>query len=326
MENGITLYKIFYKVSGKITLMNLGKLEEVPLRNAWNHEAFDFTNWLAEEENLRILSDEIGIDIKLTQTEASVGNFNVDILAETENTGKKVIIENQLEPTDHDHLGKLITYASGYDAEIIIWIVDNVRDEHKNALDWLNEHTDEDINFFLIRMELWRIGDSPYAPKFQLVSQPNDWAKTIKKSASSTFLTDTKVLQLEFWNKFKEYAQNKATKLKLRKTYPQHWYDISLGMSDAHISLGAISTDKKIRCEVWIGDNKELFHQFQKNKDSIDQDLDEKLNWMELPSKKASRILITREANINDNSKWEEYFGWLLNQAEKFYKVFPKYQ
>lgn len=306
--------------------MNLGKLEKVPLRKAWNHEAFDFTNWLATEENLRILSDEIGIDIKLTQTEANVGNFNVDILAETENTGKKVIIENQLEPTDHDHLGKLITYASGYDAEIIIWIVDNVRDEHKKAIDWLNEHTDEDINFFLIRMELWKIGDSPYAPKFLLVSQPNDWAKTIKKSVNTISLTDTKVLQLEFWNKFKEYAQNKITKLKLRKTYPQHWYDISLGMSEAHLSLSALPTDKIIRCEVWIGDNKDLFRQFQNNKDSIEQDLGEKLNWMDLPNKKARRILITKEADINDTSKWENYFEWLLSQAEKFYKIFPKYQ
>lgn len=306
--------------------MNLGKLEKVPLRKAWNHEAFDFTNWLAEEKNLRILSDEIGIDIKLTQTEASIGNFNVDILAETENTGKKVIIENQLEPTDHDHLGKLITYASGYDAEIIIWIVDNARDEHKKAVDWLNEHTDEDINFFLIRMELWQIGNSPYAPKFLLVSQPNDWAKTIKKSAGAMALTDTKVLQLEFWNKFKEYAQNKSTKLKLRKTYPQHWYDISLGISEAHIALSALPTDKIIRCEVWIGDNKDLFRQFQNNKDPIEQDLGEKLNWLELPNKKAGRILITNKADVGDNSKWEEHFEWLLNQAEKFYKVFPKYK
>lgn len=305
--------------------MVLGKLEKVPLRKAWNHEAFDFTNWLAQEENLAALSDEIGIDIKLTQTEARVGSFSVDILAEEENTGRKIIIENQLEPTNHDHLGKLITYASGYDAEIVIWIVDSVRDEHKKALDWLNEHTDEDINFFLIKMELWQIGDSPYAPKFQVVSQPNDWAKTIKKSTSSSTLTATKVLQLDFWNKFKEYAISKGTKLKLRKTSPQHWYDISLGMSDAHIALVAIPRERIIRCEVWISDKKELFHQFRKNEEQIEAGLGEQLNWMELPGKKASRIVISREADVSENEKWEEYFEWLLNRAEKFYKVFPKY-
>ncbi len=108
--------------------MQLSKLEKVDLREIWKHEAMDFTNWLAKPKNLELLSDEIGIDISLIQTEASVGNFNVDILAEEENTGRKIIIENQLESTNHDHLGKIITYASGFDAEIIVWIVKNVRD------------------------------------------------------------------------------------------------------------------------------------------------------------------------------------------------------
>ncbi|MBU1121650.1 MAG: DUF4268 domain-containing protein, partial [Candidatus Omnitrophica bacterium] len=157
--------------------MTLSKLKKVALRNVWKNEAKDFTNWLAEEENLSLLSDEIGIDIKLIKTEAIVGSFNVDILAEEENTGKKIIIENQLEITNHDHLGKIITYASGYDADIIIWLIKDVRDEHKQAIDWLNEHTDEKLNFFIIKIELWQIGDSPVAPKFQIISKPNDWAK-----------------------------------------------------------------------------------------------------------------------------------------------------
>lgn len=122
--------------------MQLSKLDKVDLREVWKHEALDFTNWLAKPENLELLSAEIGIDISLIQTEASVGNFNIDILAEEENTGRKIVIENQLESTDHDHLGKIITYASGFDTEIIVWIVKSVRDEHKQAIDWLNEHTE----------------------------------------------------------------------------------------------------------------------------------------------------------------------------------------
>src|SRR3989344_5193756 len=146
--------------------MSLAKLKKIDLREAWKREAGDFTKWLAEEPNLRLLSDEIGFDIKLIQAEAAVGDFNVDILAEEENTGKKIIIENQLEVTDHDHLGKIITYASGYDASVIVWIVKGVREEHRQAVDWLNEHTDENIEFFLLQIELWQIGDSPFAPKF----------------------------------------------------------------------------------------------------------------------------------------------------------------
>src|SRR3989339_1984219 len=127
-------------------------LKKVDLRNVWGHEASDFTQWLSQDENLNLLSDEVGISIKLVQTEANVGRYNVDILAEEENSGRKIIIENQLEDTNHDHLGKIITYASGYDAEVIIWIVKNYRDEHQKAIDLLNEHTDEKICFYLIKL------------------------------------------------------------------------------------------------------------------------------------------------------------------------------
>lgn len=304
---------------------DLGKLSKVDLRKAWSHEAADFTSWLSEPENLSLLSDEIGIDIKLIQTEASVGKFSVDILAEKENTGHKIIIENQLETTNHDHLGKVITYASGYDAEIIIWIVSEVRDEHKQAIDWLNEHSDEDINFFIIKMELWQIGDSPLAPKFQIISKPNDWAKAVKKSTGQATLTDAKVVQLDFWDKFKEYAQKNSTMLKLRNTQPAHWYDISIGSSDAHISLTINTRDDLVACEIYIPDSKDLFYGLQKFKKEIEKELVETNDWMDLPGKKASRIKLSREANLANTEEWDSYFEWLMNKAEKFQKTFSKY-
>ena len=305
--------------------MKLEKLKKIDLRKAWNHEATDFTNWLAENENLSLLSDEIGTDIKLIQTEASVGKFSVDILAEEENTGRKIIIENQLEITNHEHLGKIITYASGYDAEIIIWIIKDVRDEHKQAVDWLNEHTDDKINFFAIKMELWQIGDSPFAPKFQIISKPNDWAKAVKKSAGKSELTETKILQLEFWNKFKEYAQNNSSKLKLRKAYPQHWYDLSFGNSESHISLTISSRNNFIATEIYIPDSKKLFYGLEKYKNNIEQELNVKLKWMALENKKASRIKLSKEADVDQAKNWEEYFEWLKITAEKFQTVFIKY-
>ncbi len=133
--------------------MKLGKLKQINLREYWKHEAIDFTKWLIEPENIELLSDEVGIGIQVTQTEASVGRFNVDILAEEENTGRKIIIENQLEATDHSHLGQLITYAAGLEAEYVVWIVREVREEHRQAVDWLNEHTDKHINFLLVVLE-----------------------------------------------------------------------------------------------------------------------------------------------------------------------------
>lgn len=305
--------------------MKLEKLQKVDLRKAWNHEATDFTNWLAEDENLSLLSDEIGIDVELIQTEANVGKFSVDILAEEENTGRKIIIENQLETTNHDHLGKIITYASGHDAEIIIWIVKDVRDEHKQAVDWLNEHTDEKINFFAIKMELWQIGDSPFAPKFQIISKPNDWAKAIKKSTGQSVLTDTKLLQLDFWNKFKEYAQANNSKLKLRKANPQHWYNISFGSSDAHIGLTINSQSNQIACEIYIPDSKELFYKLEKQKEEIEQELNMKLEWMALEGKKASRTKAVYVADIDNTEEWDKYFEWMQITAEKFQEVFIEY-
>lgn len=302
----------------------LGQLIKVELRNAWAHEASDFTNWLASEENLALLSDEIGIDITLIQTEASVGKFNVDILAEEENSSRKIIIENQLEITNHDHLGKIITYAAGLDAEIIIWIVKDVREEHQKAIDWLNEHTEEKMNFFVIKMELWQIADSPFAPKFQIISQPNNWAKAVKQSVTSTALSDTKILQQDFWNKFKEFAVEHKSFLKLRKAHPQHWYDISVGSSLAGLSLTVNTDDNLIACELYIKNSKQLFKFLESNKEFIEAKLDERLIWMELMEKKASRIKISTPGDISNIALWDDHFEWLLSQAQKFYVVFGK--
>jgi len=302
--------------------MSLSRLKKIDLREQWRHEAVDFTNWLAEDENLQLLSDEIGIDISLLKTEASIGKFNVDILAEEENTGRKIVIENQLETTNHDHLGKLITYASGFNAEIVIWIVKDVRDEHKQAVDWLNDHTDDKINIFAIKMELWQICNSPYAPKFQIISKPNDWAKAVKKSTLQSNLTDTKLMQLEFWTQFKGYATSNNSSLRLRKAYPQHWYDISIGNSKSHLCLIVDTKNTQIRCEFYIPDSKGLFKALYTEKESISNKLDYELEWMELEGKKASRIKAVLDIDVNDNEKWEDCFIWLLNAAQSFQAVF----
>ena len=302
--------------------MALSKLKKIDLREEWQHEATDFTNWLAQDENLQLLSEEIGIDISLVQTEASVGKFSVDILAEEDNTGRKIVIENQLETTNHDHLGKIITYASGFDAEIVIWIVKDVRDEHKQAVDWLNEHTDDKINIFAIRMELWQIGDSPYAPKFHVVSKPNDWAKAIKTSTSRSDLSDRRLMQLEFWTQFKEYAASHQSSLRLRKAYPQHWYDLSIGNSKSHLSLVVDADNEQIRCEFYIPDSKPLFKALRENKDSIEAKLPHKLEWMELEGKKASRIRTVHTIDVASNENWEASFHWLMDTAQQFQTVF----
>lgn len=165
--------------------MELGLLEEVTdLRSVWPHEALDFTPWLAG--NIDRLGKTIGIDITVEETEAAVGGFNADILATDADTGKKIIIENQLEDTNHDHLGKLITYASGKGASLVIWVVKKARDEHRSAIEWLNAHTDDEIGFILCEIKLYRIGDSRIAPQFDVIEKPNNWVRKMRREQRTT--------------------------------------------------------------------------------------------------------------------------------------------
>ncbi|WP_456414697.1 DUF4268 domain-containing protein [Oceanithermus profundus] len=302
-------------------MSKLGRLERVDLREVWRHEERDFSAWLAQEENIELLGSELGIELEVLQQEAPVGSFQVDLLAEEANTGRKVIIENQLEPTNHDHLGKLITYAAGYDAEIVVWIVREVRDEHRRAIEWLNDHTDENIGFFLIRMEVWRIGDSPPAPKFHVVSQPNDWAKAVKKAVGSGQLSDTRLLQLEYWSSFNANADGK-TNLRLRKPQPQHWHNVGLGSSVAEIAFTVNGPRKEIAVEVYIPDNKALFDCLHRQKNVIEDELGLHLDWQRLPGKKASRVKIARDGDYTNRSHWPEQHRWLLETAEAFKRVF----
>ena len=187
-----------------MAICNLDQLNRIDLRKVWPNEARDFTKWLSVESNLNMLGNAIGIELELVETESSVGSFNVDIYAQESGTGRKVVIENQLEDTNHDHLGKVITYAAGKGAEVVIWVVARARDEHRQAIEWLNQHTDSSFGFFLVEIELWSIGDSLPAPRFNVVEQPNEWTKTIKLSEC---LSETERTKLSYWTKYREVAQ-----------------------------------------------------------------------------------------------------------------------
>jgi len=307
------------------TNLKLGRLHRVELRDAWKTEAAHFTQWLAQAENLVLLGDELGLDLSLVQTEAAVGSFSVDILAEEEGAGRKIIIENQLEMTDHDHLGKLVTYASGYDAQVIIWIVKDAREEHRQAIDWLNERTNEETEFFLVRVELWQIGDSEPAPKFDLISKPNDWTKAVRSRKEPGELTETKELQREFWVQLQQFAKSKGTALRFQRPSPQHWTTVAIGSAQAHASLTIDSREGRYAASIYIPNDKDLFKRLFANREEIERELGEHPEWMELPGKKASRIRLSTEGLFEDQSRWEEAFAWLLARAESLHRVFPKY-
>jgi hypothetical protein len=303
----------------------LGRLESVDLRKVWPHEALDFTNWLAVPENLSFLGSELGItDISLIEREASSGRFSVDILAEDQQSNRKIVIENQLEMTNHDHLGKIITYASGRDAEVVVWIVKDAHAEHRQAIDWLNEHTDERLNFFLIKMELWQIAASPAAPKFQILCRPNNWAKAVKApKRAGDGQTELRVLQIRFWESFLEFFQNQDTTgmNPVKPGRAQHYCDIKYGSTKSHLGLTIVNRRKEMGCEVYIPGNKDLFKHLLEHKDEIERDTGHELEWMDLPNP-ACRIKLTSEADLNRTDAWEGYFRWLLEKAQVFQRVF----
>jgi hypothetical protein len=303
---------------------SLSKLEKIDLRDIWPHEALDFTKWLAEEENLDLLSNEIGISLKLIGIEVPIGNFNLDILAEEENTGHKIIIENQLEPTNHDHLGKIITYAAGKDAKVILWIVRDAREEHRQAIEWLNNRTDNEIGFFLIKIEAYKIDNSPPAPKFELICKPNEWAKITKTNLSNSHVSRTKLQQLEFWESFKDYVRTKDSAINLQTPSPKHWYDVSIGTSLAHIGLTVNTKNNQIACEFYINKDKDFYKYLQKRIKEIESDLNEIPNLVD--AKVASSIKIQKKTDgIFATEELKNNFKWLYDKTILFKKVFPKY-
>lgn len=301
--------------------MNLGTLQQVPLREVWKHEEYDFSSWLAQPENLTLLSETIGIDIIEPQTERIVGSFSADIIAEEEGSNRKILIENQLEASNHDHLGKLFTYGAGLDAEVIIWIVKTARQEHEQAVNWLNEHTDDKINIFLIEIEAWKIGDSQPAPRFNIIAKPNDWAKLVKQSGERT-LSDYKLLQQKFWEYLNE--QDETSSLGNRKARPRHWHDVSVGSSKAHISLTINKTNDTLTCDLYIpkDDDKQVFDSLFAQKEKVEALVGLNLEWMRLEDKRATRVRASRSGNINDQANWNEYANWFMSYADIFRSVF----
>lgn len=309
-----------YKV---IMTYNLGKMKRITdLRSVWPHEALDFTKWLADEQNLAILSESVGIDITLEERESSVGSFNVDLFATENGTGRKIIVENQLEDTNHDHLGKIITYASGKGAQVVIWIVKRARDEHRQAIEWLNQHTDSEIGFFLVEIELWQIDDSSLAPKFNVVEKPNDWAKTMKAVEG---MSETEKLKLEYWQAFVEKMRNNeeySKNFSIRKALPQHWYSMSLGHSTYHLSLSINTQKKSIATEIYFDDDKQSYEKFKMSASVLQSAFETDLEWIE--AKQDCRIVLRKSLNVKDRSKWNEAFDWYLKEGIAFKRIANK--
>lgn len=274
---------------------------------------------------LEHLAEVIGVEFVEAQTEVGVGQFHIDILAIDENE-RKIVIENQLEPTNHDHLGKIITYAAGLQADVVVWIVERARDEHEQAVNWLNENTIEHANFFLLQIEAWKIGDSLPAPRFNVIARPNDWAKAVKQSAAGSSFSELNLQQKAFFERVRERGEATAKYIKSwSNPSPQHWYDIAIGSSQAHVGLTVNSKQKRVAVDFYINNNKELYAKLYDQRHVIEGELALQLDWQELPERKASRIIASNAGDFLDDPQSDALVDWLVQTADNFARVFPPY-
>lgn len=309
-----------------MSTVKIGKLTEMDVRDLWKHEQYDFSNWLAKEENIKLLDDEIGLTLMDINKEVYIGSYRCDLVAKDETTGQIVIIENQLEATNHDHLGKIITYAAGLDAKTIIWIVKEAREEHKAAIEWLNNNSSEEIGFFLIELHAYKINDSLPAPMFKVVEKPNNFTKTSKQNYSDKELNRSQNERLIFWEEFNTVIVGKGKPFSVRKPTTDHWYDVAIGTSEAHLAINLVNKENKIVLELYILDNKNLFDHIYEDKEKIENTLQMSFSWERLDGKKASRIKHdVLGLDFSDHSNYPQLMDECIEKILKMRDVFKKY-
>jgi len=305
-------------------MSNFGELKKVPLRDIWSHEATDFTPWLAS--NIEALGDALGLELELTETEASVGDFSLDLLAKDLGSSGKVIIENQLTQTDHYHLGKLLTYAAGFNASTVIWVSEIVRYEHRQALEWLNQRTDIETQFFAVVVEVLRIDESKPAFNFKPVVFPNEWQKS-KKQKTSTNISSKGEKYRAYYQALIDELREKHRFTGARVGQPQSWYAFSSGIQGVLYSA-SFAQGGKARTDIYIdqGDqekNKRLFDTLKLREQEITENFGSILEWERLDEKRASRIAVYRDGMIeSSDSDLEEVRKWHIDNLLKIKKVF----
>lgn len=300
----------------------LGKIQLVPLRVIWKNEAQDFTPWLAD--NIDELGAALGLELEYEDREVAVGPYFADILAKDTGTGKYVVIENQLEKTNHDHLGKCITYSAVLDASAVIWIASDFTEEHKKALDWLNDHTSEEIAFYGVKIELIKIDDSSPAIQFNVKSTPNEVVRQVMRSKEGGNLSETKKIQLEFWIAFKEKLSKTGKIRSLQSPRPKYWFDIALGKSGVHLSNIFNTYEKRIGIRVYI-QNKEVeswLPYFELHKSKIEEDIGDKLEWNPNPNNKDKIIALNRKFDFENPASWDEAIDWAVKYTLAFKQIF----
>ena len=301
----------------------LARLEAVPLRDVWPGEAADFTPWLAQPANLKLLEDTLGIELEDAETEKDVGSFSADIVAKNGGDGRRVVIENQLEKTDHGHLGQILTYAAGLDALTVVWIARHFTDEHRATLDWLNNHTSDEIGFFGLEIQVWKIADSAPAPKFNIVAKPNEWTKPVR----TRDLTPVKRAQLDFWRGFGDYASAHAKRITPPAARPHYGMAMRIGSG---FSLSAVASTSEedgrpgIRAAFVLSGKKaaQRFAGLSREREKIEAELSGKPEWYSPEGVQQRKVIFRKSVDWQPPGKRKECYEWLVERLDRLHEVF----
>lgn len=300
--------------------MKIVKQKKLDLKEMWRYEVQDFTPWLAE--NIDQLGEQIGMDLEVVGREVSVGPYSADLLARDNITNTFVVIENQLGKTNHDHLGKTITYASALDAKTIVWIASDFTAEHKKAFDWLNDITQNGISFYGIQPELWEVSTETASLHWNIVSSPSTNIKVVKQTSAVS--TETTQRQLDYWTRFRDKLRTTKKIKSLQKPSSQYWYDIALGKSDIHISNTCSIQKNKVRVRVYINNKvvDELYPYLETNKSEIEKELGFKMDWNANKDARDKTIVIEHKVDFTSEESIEESLNWMVEKTIKVWTVF----
>ena len=313
-------------------IISLGKYERVALTDAWPSEDGHFTPWLASDSTIGLLGDALGMELEVEASEHWVGPFRADILARVAGEDDhRVLIENQFGRTDHKHLGQVLTYLAGIDGtKTIVWIAETIQSDHRAAVDWLNANTTDEFSFFAIEIELWRIDSSAPAPRFNVIASPNDWTKTARsatRQVTEASLAARHHVRLEYWASFAEFLKANKSAFTIRRPNKDHWFSFAIGRVGFVISATISSDKERVGVELYMNNDldKAAFQALLSDKDAIEQEFGEALDWQELPTKKASRIVVYR-FNVDPaaESERQDLHVWMLSRMQRFKDVFAK--
>ena len=297
-------------------MTDISRLKRVQLREVWSNEAHDFTPWLLA--NSDALGEALGMDLDLHEAEHTVGDFSLDLIGTDLATNETVIVENQLARSDHTHLGQILTYAGGTDPVNIVWVTESFRPEHRAALDWLNERTDERTRFFGVEISAVQIQDSAFAPLFSVVANPNEWSKEVRGATNASASARSQTYQ-RFWKLVLDELQRVSPGwTKAKSPSNRQWMMLPSGTSAA--SYGLVSVRDIVRVEIYFGasdaeTNLENFEALRRHRQAIESHVGEELLWEELPGRKACRVSLSHPGDLDDEQNWGEQAHWLATTA-----------